>query len=227
MMLPQRVLLAIYFCLYLFGSMVLHEQSGKIHGVVRDTEAKIVAARKAPGPAGHEVDVSELEGRLAKAHELMDQVRLGYFILNSAGMYLLFYALLWPPLASFLDKGAAEVADELRRAERRVEDAREKLAEAEAALGRIDEDAKALHDREVAAGQAEADALRERAALEVKQIAEHAEVSAAREAEHARDRVVAAVAAAVMDRAFKDLEGEVDEATRARLARELVEELAA
>jgi F0F1-type ATP synthase membrane subunit b/b' len=156
-------------------------------------------------------------------HAEIDGARTAIFAANSVLMYLVLYLLLWPHIRDALDRGITRACDEQRRAERRLEAAEAELADAKKRLDHIDEEVAALHERERLAGESEAARLRELAATEVAHIEENTRAGVTREEVLARRGVVRSVAGRALDRALEDLQGELDDATRERIGRELIE----
>lgn len=147
------------------------------------------------------------------------------YLVNMSLMFLGLYVGIGPFATRALDRGIVDLREGLRDAERRRESAQAELEAAQERLRKIDEDAQAIRDREHAAAEEEAQRLREQARRDAAQIAEHASLTASREAKHLQEAIVARVAALAVDRAMSGLEGELDETGRAALAARMVEVL--
>lgn len=159
--------------------------------------------------------------------ESAGQYKKTVYLVNMALMFLAFYVGLGPMVGAALDKGADEVSAGLRAAERRQETAKQDLAEAEARMAKIDGDVEALRQRERDAATADASRLAEFGAKEAAQIAGHADLSVQREEKDAREALIARVAEKAVAKAVEGFHGDLDEATRSRLQRTMVEGLQA
>lgn len=196
---------------------------------VAGLETRIAAVAKHPEavPLPSSQEVARLHQELAAARAARADARFGILALNCAAMWALFYLLLWPLARGVIDRGIEQVAEARHAAQLRLERAEEALAEAEAKLTRIDDEVAALREREAKAGESEAAHLRELAQIEAKQVVEHAEQGMRREGELAEARVLRKIADAAVERALAEIGSDIDEATRKRLNKDLVEGLCA
>lgn len=166
-------------------------------------------ARPATEVAEHRANAARFERQVA--------------LLNMALMWFALYAGLGPITGRFLDKGALEVTEQLRAAERRSEHAHQELEEARAALEKIDVDVEAIRDRERKAAEAERGRLEGLARKEATQIEAHAELSVVRELKHAKEDLVERVASRAVAAAVAELRGDLDDDIRGRLQQKMIE----